>query len=204
MAVLLGCPVGFSLWGCAGQGEVRCVRPRGCCVFVCLFVFVRGARPVPPCFCSVGGGTPVGGGYCLWLRVCVWLWWRHGGCRPAPHLKQSKGDHQWGLMFGSAWGSCVLVDKRHGGAPGTGGHPAHPARLIFLSFVFACTPTPAWFWCLCRVPVCFVSLRCVCRVIVSVSFMERHRWRLTQGRRFGMCILAVVSFSVFISARVLV
>lgn len=31
------------------------------CVLVGLVVFVRGLRPVPPCFWSVGGGAPVGG-----------------------------------------------------------------------------------------------------------------------------------------------
>ena len=52
-------------------------------------VLVRGLRPVPPCFCSVGGGAPVGG-VGLVLRVPVCVWYRNGGCRPAPQLRLVK------------------------------------------------------------------------------------------------------------------
>lgn len=98
VVVLLGRSVGFSLMGCCcgGRRAVRVAFGDVCGVgvlgreglkmcseggSVCWVVFwlvwscLCGAcAPCPPCFWLVGGGAPVGGGYCLWLRVCVWLW----------------------------------------------------------------------------------------------------------------------------------
>lgn len=59
MRVVFGvlCDVGVLVlvlgWGRQGWG---CVQKGGA---VCWVVFVRGLRPVPPCFWSVGGGAPV-------------------------------------------------------------------------------------------------------------------------------------------------
>ena len=55
----------------------------GCLCFGWFGCACAGLTPRPPPL-LVGGGAPVG----VWsvLRMLVCVWWRHGGCRPAPQL----------------------------------------------------------------------------------------------------------------------
>lgn len=121
----------FGEWVCWG---VRCVRPRGCCVlFGWSCCACAGLAPRAPLLLFGGRRCARVWGllFVLRLRVCVWC--RHGGCRPAPQLKQSKGAHQLGLMFSVVWGSSVLVDKRHGARrEQVGTTPAQPTSFFFL------------------------------------------------------------------------
>ena len=100
--------------GCAGEGGVRCVCPGGCCVLVGLVVLVRGLRPVPPCFWSVGGGAvrAEGAGLCVVQE--------RGAVAPHPSCNRSRMPARFegrgrGLLFSAGAGflSLGFVDKRH-------------------------------------------------------------------------------------------
>ena len=65
--VWCGCVLGREGLGVFVQG--------GCCVLVGLVVLVRGLRPVPPCFWSVGGGAPVGAVRAEDAGLCVVETW---------------------------------------------------------------------------------------------------------------------------------
>lgn len=66
--------------------------------------------------------------------------------------------------------------------------------FLTLLFLSACDITPLVLVSVCRAPMCFVSLRCVCRVIVSVSLMERHRWRSAKEEDSACLFLRLCSF----------
>lgn len=122
--------------GCAGEGGIRCFRPRGCCVLVGLVVFVRGLRPVPPCFWSVGGGAPVGGIVCAEdAGLCVV---QKRGLSPLTPVVTSQGCPP--VLRGMVevchlGGAELVVDKQHGARrEQVSAPPTLLASLLFLLY----------------------------------------------------------------------
>jgi len=73
-------------------------------------VLVRGLRPVPPCFCSVGGGAPVGGAVrAESASLCVVETW---GLSPRTPVEAVQGcASPVGVDARQHMGSSVIVDK---------------------------------------------------------------------------------------------